>query len=502
MRGWSVDRSKERPIEYLRDMALVHAVLTTEVTRCLRKECGSKNIKANGWSKPQEVAHTPLDGRPCRLSYRRHHFYCKDCKKTSRQPVLGIYKGTRMTVRLRRFIARHSQRDDVSFNGLAVDLGLSARTIRNVFRKHSAHRRKLRPREAPKVIGMDGVYIQRQESLIVANLEPNRVVMMKPFIAERPVAAALREMENLDGVEEVVSDMAGGLDRVQREVMPKARRTKDRHHIQREANNAVVAVKRALTPSRKRSKKGGSQICPLYLLRKRKHQLDKGELAQLNWYLGLYPLLKLTYELKEAFCDFWNAPDLETALAKYAEWLEQHARWKAAMPEDLWGAFDKLIGLMDKGKEGVFNYFIARHTTGFVESSNARVKGLTRRAPRASFDTVEAKIVDGILVEQRRRAVQRREKEKRRLARRGKEHVEQHASAPLEVEVAPVEEALQEVEGQAELQTERSEPDPVPAEKKELGPRLDVPRIAALMGGPDGGGRPVHPAKQTSFSFE
>jgi len=479
-------------------MTLMYAVLTTRVTRCLRKECGSTNIKANGWSKPQEVAHTPLDGRPCRLTYRRHHFYCKDCKKTSLQPVPGIHKGTRMTLRLRRLIAKQSLRDDISFNGLAVDFGLSARTIRKVFSKHSAHRRKLRPREAPKVIGMDGVYVDHQESLIVADLERKRVVMMKPFIAERPVAAALREMENLDGVEEVVSDMAGGLERVQREVTPKALRTKDRAHVQREANKALDFVRRELTPRRKGRRKGEKRMCQSHILRKRRHQLDDCELAQLNWYLAFYPLLMLTYELKEAFCDFWNAPDVETALAKYAEWLEMHARWQEAMPDELRGAFDKLIKLMTNWGEGIFNYFRTRHTTGFVESSNARVKGLTRRAPRASFDTVEAKIIDGIPAEQRRRAVQKREKEKRRQARRGKEQVEQHASAPAEVKAAPVEESPREDEGQAE----RSEPASAPEEKKEMGPRLDVDRITSLLETPGEGGGSGPPAKQKSFSFE
>lgn len=180
MPGWSTTR-----VEHRRHETLVHAVLTTELTRCLKKGCGSRNIKANGLTRTQYVAHTPLDGRPRRIAYRRQCYYCKDCKKTSLQPVRGFYKGTNMTRRLRRYIARQALLPKVSFSALAREVGKSERSIRNVFEKHVAHLESIRKIEVPRVMGLDGVYIKRQECLIVTDLERRRIVMIRPSIKER-----------------------------------------------------------------------------------------------------------------------------------------------------------------------------------------------------------------------------------------------------------------------------------------------------------------------------
>lgn len=465
MPGWSTVK-----IEYKRHEILVHATPTAELTQCLRKTCRSAKIKANGLTRVQYVAHTPHEGRPRRIAYRRQCYYCKSCKKTSLQPVRGLYKGTNMTRRLRRYIARQSQIPGVSFNGLAKEVGRSEKNIGSVFKKHVAHLNKIRKIETPRVMGMDGVYVKGRESLNVTDIERRRIVMMRPSIKERAVADALREMPNRDKVEEVLSDMAGGLDRVQKEVIPKALRTKDRYHAQCLANDAMDEVRRAVTPPKSGRKKGQRVMCSSHIFRKRAFQLDDKEKADLDWCLGLYPELRLTYALKEAYCDFWNSPDGATARLKYAEWLELHKAWKKAMPEDLRKAFDPLIRLMKNWEEGIFNYFHARHTNGVTESLNARVKRYTGMAPRANLDTVEAKMVHGIRLEQQRETERRRGKGKRDT---------KYKSPPTatgdSATASATNEAVQLNETQAPVPSINSAPE------AERGPRLDLARIAAHL---------------------
>jgi transposase len=460
MPGWSTVR-----VEYKRHEILVHAAPTTELTRCLRKNCGSTNIKANGLTREQSVAHTPLDGRPRRIAYRRQCYYCKDCKKTSLQPVRGIYKGTNMTRRLRRYIARQSLLPDVSFNNLAKEVGRSEKNIRSVFNKHVAHLDNVRKIETPRVMGLDGVYVKRQEALMVTDIERRRTVMMRPSIKERAVAAALREMPDLHKVEEAVSDMAGGLDRVQKEVIPKALRTKDRYHVQRRANAAVDEVRRAVTPGKTGRKTGQRVMCRSHIFRKRKFQLKDHERADLDWCLGLYRELRLTYDLKEVYCEFWNSPDGATARLKYTEWLELHKAWQREMPKDLRKVFAPLIRLMKNWEEGIFNYFHARHTNALTESLNARVKRFTSRAPRANFKTISTKMVHGPRLAQQREAV--REKGK---GRRGAKH-----KTPPPTSTSAVNEVLR----VSEAQVPQLPANPVP--EAERGPRLDLKQIAAHM---------------------
>lgn len=464
MPGW-----KTIKVEYKRHETLVHAVLTAEPTHCLYTDCRSNKIKANGPGRKQHVAHTPHDDRPRRITYRRQAYYCNDCERTFRLPVPGLYKRHRITRRLRRYIVRQALLPEESFQGIAQRVGRSARNIRDIFEEHRAHLEAIRAIATPRVMGMDGVYIKGQESLIVTDLERRRPVMIRPFIKERAVAAALREMPNLNKVEEVVSDMSGSLERVQKEVLPDAIRTKDRYHVQRTANEAVDAVRRQMTPSRKDRKKGQMSMCRSHILRKRKKQLNSAERASLEWCLGLYPELRLTYDLKEAYCEMWDSHDAETARLKYTLWLERHGAWKKKMPKDLRKVFDPLIRLMKNWEEGIFNYFHARNTNAYTESNNAQVKRLGRKAPRMKLENFNAKIIHGSRLKQQRNAVC----EKGQKQRRGVQHIQQLAPSPAVNNTGGELNSSQE----NKTLTTPSTTGTATTNTKQQGPQLDVSRV-------------------------
>jgi transposase len=414
------------------------------------------------------------------------------CKHTTLQPVFGVYKGTRMTRQLRRYIARQCLVQEETFSGIANRVGLSEKAIRNVFEKHRIHLDKLRKIETPRVMGMDGVYINGQESLIVTDIERRRPVMLRPFIKERAVASALREMPNLDKVEEVVADMSGSLDRVQQAVMPKALRTKDRYHIQRFANEAVDVVRRAVTPSKKKRKKGQRAMCSHHIFRKRKNQLKDHDRTSLDWCLGLYPLLRLTYELKEAYCEIWASLDIATARLRYAEWLELHKVWKKEMPKELQGAFNPLIRVMKNWEEGIFNYFYHRHTNGYTESANAGVKEITRKAPNAKFTTISTKVVHGPRLKQQREAARERGKQQRRA-----QHSQQPIIQPPVANAGAIQDAPQ--EGEARMPTPVL--DSTATASRKQGPRLDVDRLAALRRNSEVGGDSSLPSSSQMSLF-
>ncbi|MCA1568328.1 MAG: ISL3 family transposase [Acidobacteria bacterium] len=470
MRGWKGGRPVPK-----RHETVIPAKLLTEVTQCRCKQCSgachSTNLKRNGQTKTLFLLHTPSDDRPRRIEYRRQKYFCPICKHTTLQPVFGVYKGTRMTRQLRRYIARQCLVQEETFSGIAKRVGLSEKTVRNVFEEHMNHLNKISEIETPRVMGLDGVYIKGKESLIVTDLERKRPVMMRPFIKERAVAAALRKMPNLGKVEEVVSDMSGSLDRVQRAVMPKALRTKDRYHVQRMVNAAVDFVRKKVTPEKKKRTKGQMAMCNRHIFRKRKNQLKGHDRKSLEWCLNLYPLLRLTYELKEAYCEVWTSLDIGTARLKYTEWLELHKIWKKQMPEELQGAFDPLIRVMKNWEEGIFNYFYHRRTNAYTESANAGVKEITRKAPNAKFTTISTKVVHGTRLKQQREAARQRGKQQRRA-----QHSQQPIIQPPVAKVGTIQDAPQ--EGEAPIPTPVPHSTVTTSRKQELRPNVD--RLAAF----------------------
>lgn len=483
MRGW-----RSTGITYERHQTVIHAELLTELTHCRCKKCGgrcrSTKLTHHGWTETQYLDHTPSDERPRVIAYRRRRYRCLECKHTSSQPVPGVYKGTEMTRQLRRYIARQSLLPEESFSAIARRVGRSEKSVRDVFEQHRAHLESVREIETPRVMGLDGVYVRRRESLIVVDIERRRPVMMRRSVKTRAVADALRELPDPDKVEEVLSDMAGPLDEAPREVLPRAVRTNDRYHAQRLANDAVDTVRKALTPGRKGRKKGAMAMCDRHLLRKRKQRLKPADKASLDWCLGLYPLLRLTYELKEAHCEMWNSPDGAAARLKHAEWLQLHEAWKEKMPEDLRGAFDPLVRVMEKWEEGIFNYFRRRHTNACTEAANARVKRFTAMAPRAELETVETKIVHGTRLKQQRVAA--RERGKPRRERRAEQ------PAPPASPVSGVTTSSGETPA-SETHAAPTAAGPASAGERQRGPRLDMARIAALKASREKGGRPEPP---------
>jgi transposase len=372
-----------------------------------------------------------------------------------------------MTRQLRRYIARQVLVE--SFNIIAKRVGLSTRTIRKVFKEHRIHLESIREVEAPRVMGFDGVYVKRKESLIVTDLERKRPVLMRPFIKEYPVATALLKMTGIKKVKDVLTDMASSLYRAGRAAAPQSDHTYDRYHVQRMNNAGLDIIRRALTPGKRERKKGQMGMCSSHILRKRKNKLKPNEKAALDWCLGLYPLLRLTYELKEAYCEVWSALDSASARRRYAAWLELHKAWKKQMPKDLKAAFDPLIRAMKRSDEQIFNYFKNRYTNAYTESANAKVKEIARKAPRAEFSTISTKVIHGRRLEQQREAVRQRGKQERR-----------RAGITQQSQPSPPDATVQGVTPPSDVQTPLVIPGPAAADPEIQDPRLEVDRIVNL----------------------
>lgn len=235
-------------------------------------------------------------------------------------------------------------------------------------------------------------------------------------------------------------------------------------------------------------------MCRSHILRKRQKQLDEAERATLAWCLGLYPELRLTYELKEAYCEMWDSLDAETARLKYILWLEQHRAWKKKMPKELRKVFDPLIRLMKNWEAGIFNYFHARNTNAYTESNNAQVKKLGRKAPRLKLDNFNAKIIHGPRLKQQREAV----RERGQRQRRGVRHTQQLVPSPP---VANTKDVLDSPQENKSLTTP-STTDTIATDMKQQGPRLDVSRIMRLKRSAGGNSDSTSSSSQQMSLFE
>jgi transposase len=101
--------------------------------------------------------------------------------------------------------------------------------------------------------------------------------------------------------------------------------------------------------------------------------LTAAEAEQLTQMLAVAPELKTCYDLKED-CRAWFAEsaDRKTAARGLGDW---QAKAKATGLRSL----QAFVKTLDNWRESILNYFNGRHSNGFAEGVNLKIKLLNRR---------------------------------------------------------------------------------------------------------------------------
>ncbi len=152
-----------------------------------------------------------------------------------------------------------------------------------------------------------------------------------------------------------------------------ARLTVDRFHVMKNLNDALTTARRSIQKTADAPTQALLKGCR-WLLVKNAENLTDDERPKLAAMLAVSPALKTCYALKESFRAWFNTrSDRVTAERTLDEWLAtvQASGFRALQ------AVTKTIG---HWREGILNYFDGRHSNGFAEGVNLKIKLLNRRA--------------------------------------------------------------------------------------------------------------------------
>ncbi|MCA1566118.1 MAG: ISL3 family transposase [Acidobacteria bacterium] len=377
-------------------------------TVCPACGAGTDQLKGNG-TRGQLLLDEPRGSLSVLMKLRRRSYSCRVCGASKLVPLDCLAEGRRMTRRLELYIRRKSLLRP--FREVAQETGVSPKTVREIFREHAAALEREREEKlpTPRVLGLDGVYINSKERAIITDPERGLVINLVPTIQAVKLGKVLSGMPGSERVEVVTIDMSKGLRLAVSDAFPHAAIVVDRYHIQRMANESVDRVRQRLRKEIKRTR-GGVQMCHRKLLRKHRGQHTDDERVDVKRYFRLFPILESAYETKEAFFDIWRATGSVAAKARFDKWRE-------ACPQELKADFKPLLTAMEKWSEYVFNYFEHPHTNAFTEASNRRIKDIQREGRGGSFETVRYKAIFGTLLRQELKAA--REQEPGYAKRRG-----------------------------------------------------------------------------------
>jgi len=175
------------------------------------------------------------------------------------------------------------------------------------------------------------------------------------------------------GVEVYCADMWEPYHQAAQAYLPLALPVVDRFHVMKNLNEAVTKARRAIQRQATEAQKEILKGCR-WLLVKNRENLSDEEQQTLHALLAASPELKTLYELKESFRDWFNTcPDRAQADRRLTDWLDQA---KATGLK----ALQAFIGTLNHWRVHILNYFAGRHSNGFAEGANLKIKLINRRA--------------------------------------------------------------------------------------------------------------------------
>lgn len=329
----------------------------------------------------------PVHAKRVGLNVQRQRYRCENCGKTFMQSLPDLDEKRAVTKRLLKYIQQESLKR--TFTSVAEDVGLTEKTIRNIFKEHVANIAKTVVFATPEWLGIDELHLLKKPRCIITNVKERTVVDLLINRNKPTVVNYLRTLADKQGIQLVTMDMWQPYRDAVTDVMPHAQIIVDKYHIVRMANQSMESVRKViraeLTDRQRRT-----LMHDRHILLRRRHELKPADTMILQSWTGTFPALRASYDLKESFMDIWQSPTRPTAEASYKTWRE-------SIPSELESAFKPLTLAMNNWHTEIFAYF--NHggaTNAYTEALNGLVKLANKTGRGYSFDAIRAKLLYGI----------------------------------------------------------------------------------------------------------
>jgi transposase len=340
--------------------------------------CGtfSARVKEQRW---QEIRDGLSFERPTRLLWRKRRFRCDTpgCRPTFTESTAQVPVRARLTTRLREALGRAGRTRSTA--EVAGVYGVGWWTAWRAIAAAAAVAIAARPTIPPARLGLDETTFRRPQRLAtgLVDLATGQLWDLVPGRSKAVVAQRLRLLNDdaLGVIGDVVIDPFAGYKAAVCELAPDARRTADRFHIVRLANQAVTDVRcrrqQELTGHR------GRKTDPFYrarrdLLRARERLTDR-HAVRIHAAFAADPTDQLwaAWVAKEGIRDLYTAADRVTAEPVLDGWLAVFERCGIS-------ELQRLATTIDRWRGEILNFFDSRLTNGRTEGRNLTIKAVKR----------------------------------------------------------------------------------------------------------------------------
>jgi len=354
---------------------------TVEGTYC--RTCGRKITKRHGHCRVITLRHLPILNMKAYIRIRPVRYQCPYCngKPTTsqklpwydeRSPHTRAYEDHILIEMINNTVEDVSNKEDLGYEAVMgiINRGVSTEVNWEKVKKID-------------VIGIDEISLKKghkdfvaivtgrtgDKTMILAVLKDREKQTVKKFLLSIP--KRLRKQ-----VKAICSDMYDGFINAAKEVFGNKIVVVDRFHVAKLYRNGLDALRKKelkrlrdeLSEEEYKKLKG-----VMWILRKAKGELTDEEKETLKCLFQYSPMLKLAYNLCNDLTDIFEK-DISKSNAK-----RRINNWKNRVRKSGLTCFDGFLKTLEQRIEDIANYFIDRHTSGFVEGLNNKIKVIKRR---------------------------------------------------------------------------------------------------------------------------
>ncbi len=360
---------------------IITVTSTVEGTKC--RKCGRRIGKFHGYDQEITLRHLSILGRTTYIRLRPARYRCPYCKRrpTTTQTLSWYVHRSPHTRAYEDHVLLELVNSTVEDVSLKEEVGYEA--IMGILDRHIHRRVNWKEVKRLDVIGLDEISLKKghkdfvtivtgrrgDNTFILGVLKDREKRTVKMFLSSIPLR--LRKH-----VVAVCSDMYDGFVNAAKEVFGKGIIVIDRFHVAKLYRGALDTLrkqelkrlKKALSEEDYQKLKG-----VMWMLRKKPAELTEEEVTTLDYLFRHSPLLKAAYTLSQELTEIFDE-DLSPRQAKHKIKV-----WKKRVKKSGVGCFQTFLKTLSKYLHEITNYFLNRHTSGFVEGFNNKIKVITRR---------------------------------------------------------------------------------------------------------------------------
>lgn len=358
----------------------VESTFTT--TTC--PQCGRTLTKVHALDAPILLRHLPILGHPVYIRIRPKRFRCPDCdnRPTTTQRLSWYapralhtipYEQHLLMLLVNSTVADVVRKEDVSYDAV---LGILDAWIATSIEWDTV--------EPFTVIGIDEIALLKGHrdfvAVITAQL-PTGEVRVLALLPDRRKATVVAWFQTIPAarrtaITTVCTDLWEGYITATQAVLPHVTIVADRFHVARLYRDCADTLRketlRTLRATNDPVLKDDLKHV-LWPFRKAPDDLNDDEQARLARLFQHAPALKTAYDLRQDLTQIF-----ETASSR-DDGLAQLQGWEHRVATSGLDCFASFLTTLDSWRDLIANYFIARHTSGFVEGINNKLKVIKRR---------------------------------------------------------------------------------------------------------------------------